>query len=323
MRIEEDETKTETPNIEDTDQQIETDIEEEIETEAADKGENTSDDDAEDDTKPKPKADAEDDDEEEDWSVTIGEDEPEDEEEDADDKPKDKGENQTFREVRKKLREAQRENKRLRRQSETKTAEAQLPALGEKPTLQEFGYDEEKYEAELLAYSERKRQHDAKREEIKTRNANAQKRHEGRLAKYNTRREEITADAPDFEDAEETVIATFDDTKQAILVTATTDPAVMVLALGQRPKMLEKLNAIEDPIEFAATLARMEGSLKVKGSKSKRAAPERRVKRTSAKTGGVGDTKLEQLRAEANRTGDMTKVMAYKRDLKRQANRKK
>ena len=284
---------------------------------AAPEGENTDDDD-------KPKDEDDGDDGLKDWSVTIGEEEP-DEDLDGDDldAPKDKGDSSVIRDMRKKLKAAERENRRLQEERQVK-AETKLPALGKKPELQDFDYDEDEFEEALLKHADLKRQHDAEAEKIKVRQENLQKTYDKRLSTYRGRVEELVADAPEIEEAEETVRAAFDRSQQTVLIQAAEDPAVMVLALGQRPKILEKLKAIDDPVILAATIARMEKDLTVKGSKSMKTKPkpERRVKSGSGKTGGVGDTKLERLRAEAAKTGDMTKVTQYKREL-RQANRKK
>jgi hypothetical protein len=51
-------------------------------------------------------------------------------------------------------------------------------------------------------------------------------------------------------------------------------------------------------------------------SRKPSAAPEQIVSGNAPKSGTVDNT-LERLRAEAERTGDLTKVMAYKRQQKR------
>lgn len=311
-------------NIEAEDELIDTNGNED--EDAANKGENDDIEDSDSDDTAKKSDDSDDGD---DWSVTIGDDDP-DPEDDLDDDPENPNveaaesprESSVIRDLRKQLRKAKREVKSQKRAQNAK-AEDQLPELGDKPTMESCGFDDEKYEADMVKYLDAKKQHDQAKAKIKDRQDRAQKAHEDRLSRYAARKTEIAETNPEIEDAEEAVIQAFDDTKQAILVTAATDPTVMVLALGQSPKMLEKLNAIADPIEFAATVARMEGNLTVKGTKSKRTAPEKRVRRGSAPTKGVGDTKLERLRVTAAKTGDMTPVIEYKRQLKREAKKKR
>ena len=300
--------KPEIPQDDDTNQEVETGVvEEETETQTVEDDETQGDETGDKDTEAKTK-----DEPEEDWTVTIGEPE----EEDEDDQPEKKAESSTIREMRRKLRKAQSENKRLKKDREKKDVEAELPPLGEKPTLEDFEYDEERYEEAVVAYTDRKRQHDKKASEIKTRNENAQKRHDKKLETYQARKKEIMVEVPDFEDAEDHVRNALSETNQAILVAATNDPTVMVLALGTKPKMLEKLKAIDDPIAFAAEVARLEARLKV-NDKSNRAKPERRVKRGTAATDGLSsDKQLERLEAEADKTGDRTAVQAYKRKMR-------
>ena len=253
--------------------------------------------------------------EEDDWSVTIGEEEP-DPEVDHEDEPQDKPEEtKTFRELRKKLRETQKEVKKLKRQTK-KQEEEKLPDLGEKPKLEDFDYDEEQFETAIIEYKDRERKHKAAAEEAKKRTQALQQSYDKRLEEYETRKSEIGEDVPEYDDAEDAVRSAFDVQRQSIIISATKDPAIMILALGQRPRVMQRLAAIADPIVFAAELARLEGSLQVKGTKSKRATPERRVKSgDTATTNGAGGTKLKQLEAKAAKTGDRTELQRYKREL--------
>jgi hypothetical protein len=92
-------------------------------------------------------------------------------------------------------------------------------------------------------------------------------------------------------------------------------PARIVYNLGKNTKIREKLAKIKDPLVFTKEIIKLEMANKQKSSEAP--PPERRV------SGGVGgkvarkDAHLDRLRTEAERTGDMTELLRYKRNLKR------
>ena len=80
---------------------------------------------------------------------------------------------------------------------------------------------------------------------------------------------------------------------------------------------LEKLAEITDPIKFSFAVAAFEKDIKMELKQKKPTKPETRVKGSgSAKT---GDSILEKLRREAEKTNDYTKVNAYKRKKRNQS----
>jgi hypothetical protein len=115
----------------------------------------------------------------------------------------------------------------------------------------------------------------------------------------------------DFDDAESVVSDMMDTTKQGIIISGAENPAHVVYALGRHPDHAKRLAEIEDPIQFAFAVAKMEAQLKVSPRKAK-APPEKKMSGTGRVSGTVDNT-LDRLRDEAMKTGDMSKVMAYKR----------
>lgn len=116
-----------------------------------------------------------------------------------------------------------------------------------------------------------------------------------------------------FEDAEDAVKESLNQTQQGILLVAMEPKkaALMVFALGNSPKKLKELSAITDPIKFTVAVTKLESEMKV--SKTKAApAPERVVRGNVAGAAPV-DSQLERLRAEARKTGDFTKVIDFQR----------
>ena len=89
----------------------------------------------------------------------------------------------------------------------------------------------------------------------------------------------------------------------------------MVYALGRTPKKLQELASIKDPVKFAVAVGKLETEVKVTSRKSTKPAPETSVKGGSSSASASTAT-LDRLRAEAAKTGDLSKVVAYKRQMK-------
>jgi len=115
----------------------------------------------------------------------------------------------------------------------------------------------------------------------------------------------------DFDDAEAVAQELFSVTQQGVMLQGADNAALVIYALGKNPKKAKELSEIKDPVKFAFAVAKLEKELKVTNRKSV-PPPERIVSGTGRVSGSV-DSTLERLRDEASRTGDMTKVMAYRR----------
>lgn len=212
------------------------------------------------------------------------------------------------RELIRKQRELEAENARL------KGGATHAPALdpGPKPTLAGCDYDEEKFATALDAWHGKKAAADRQREQAEAADARARQAWQERLAVYQRAGRELKV--RDFEDAEAAAQDVLSVTQQGVILSGAENPALVVYALGKTPKKAAELAAIQDPVKFAFAVAKLETQLKVT---TKRAAPppEKTVKPGGAGAAAVGNT-LERLREEAARTGDMTKVLAYKRQMR-------
>lgn len=217
-----------------------------------------------------------------------------------------------IRELRARNREQARELETLRRQS---APQPQKIEVGEKPSLESCDFDTDRFEAEYVAWTGRKA--DAERQEADAQKSLAaqQEAWNKRLAAMEAQKVELPAKA--YEQALKEVKSIFDEQQQAMIVRATKNPARMVLALGRMPEKAAELAKISDPVELIAELARLEGKLTVT-TQRKAPAPEQIV-RGSAPLSRGADKHLERLEAEAERTGDRTKVVAYKREQKAKA----
>ena len=88
------------------------------------------------------------------------------------------------------------------------------------------------------------------------------------------------------------------------------NPALVIYALGKNPKKAKELADIKDPVKFAFAVAKLEKELKVTNRRA--APPPERVVSGTGRSSGAVDSTLERLREDAARTGNMTKVIAYK-----------
>jgi hypothetical protein len=197
-----------------------------------------------------------------------------------------------------------------------KPPEAQGIEVGEKPTLESCDYDESAFETALDAWKDRARLADeAKTKAQKDAQAN-QAAWAEEMADFG--RKKAALKARDFEAAEEDVVAGRSLSQQAIVIKASEDAAKVIYALGKHPSKLATLAAIQDPIKFAVAVSKLEGTLKVSISNRSAPPPEGTV-RGSAPISRQADKHLERLEAEAERTGDRTRVVQYKRQIRAKA----
>ena len=219
------------------------------------------------------------------------------------------------KELRKSHRELQRKNRELEAKLTTQV-EVKPTALGQKPTLDGCDYDSERYEAELESWYERKRQVDAEQAKARDAEEALNRQSKSKLDAYGKARAELKV--RDYEDAEETVAQHLDINQQWVIIKGTDNPALVVYAIGKNPAKAKELASIKDPIEFAFAVARLEKDLKVSNRLKKAPDPEKVVTGNGRISGAI-DSELERLRAKAEKTGDLTEIMRYKRKLKQKS----
>lgn len=239
--------------------------------------------------------------------VTIGEEAPPTEEDEHAQAP------EWVRELRKKNREDQKRIRELEEQLKAnQTAETKPAALGKKPTLEDCDYDSERFEQELTAWHERKRQQDQAATEARKAEEAQQEAWKKKLEGYGTAKAALKV--KDFDDAEAALQDHLNVTQQGIIVQGSENPALVVYALGKNPKKAKELGSITDPVKFAFAVAKLETQLKVTNRKAP-PPPEKTVQGTGGTSGSV-DSTLDRLRAEAEKTGDYSKVVAHRRKQK-------
>lgn len=192
--------------------------------------------------------------------------------------------------------------------------------VGPKPTMADCGYDEEEFEKKLDEWHERRRKAEARQslsEEAQQKEHEAWKQELGRV-------ERQKADLPyaDADDAFDTVRAALNTVQQAVIVKASDNAARVIYALSKNPERLAELAAVEDPLKLAATVARLEGQLKV--VKRRRAPEPEKVEKGSGRISKTSSDKtLADLEKKAEKTGDRTALIAYRREQRQKESGKK
>lgn len=237
--------------------------------------------------------------------VTIGGEAVDDETEDVARAP------EWVRDLRKQNREKDRVIRDLQQKVAAATPAPQAVTLGVKPTLESSDYNETKYETDLEAWHARKREVE---DQQRTRDETEKKSRDAWQSKLNDYSKAKTAlKVKDFVDAEDSAKEIFSVVQQGVILNGAENAAVLIYALGKNPKKAKEMATITDPVKFAFAVAKLETQLKVTPRKLA-PTPERTVR--GGATGAAIDSALSRLEAEADKTGDRTKVAAYHRNKK-------
>lgn len=214
--------------------------------------------------------------------------------------------------------------RRLREENRRKDAELralranqpqpQVIEVGEKPTLQSCDYDEERFETELDGWKDRTAKKAQAEVAAQRTQAAQQEAWNKELAEVETQKSQLKV--KDYDQAAEIVQSTFDLQQQALIVRASVNKARMVYALGKSPAKAAELAKITDPVKFIAEVARMEGKVTVQ---RKSAPPPEQIVRGSAQLSKQVDKEDQRLSAEAEKTGNYTRLFAYRQKQRSRA----
>lgn len=240
--------------------------------------------------------------------VTIGEDSPPQDDDEFDGKPAP----QWVKDLRKRNRELERELKQSKEKPQTETKQEQIK-LGEKPKLEQYGYDEEQYAEALDIWYESKAKFDKQQAELETEQKKQQEQFQAVLNSYEEKKKQLKV--RNFDDAEHEITDKLSVNQQALILEGADNPALVVYALGTSKDRLTELAKITNPAKFAFAVAKLEMQMKATKRKAN-TAPEKKVSGAGSVSGTV-DSTLERLRAEAAKSGDYTKVIAHKKQMKR------
>lgn len=212
------------------------------------------------------------------------------------------------KELRRTNRELLREKKELEQQLRAQTTETKPVTLGTKPTLESCDFDSDRFETELTAWHDRRRQADQEQQAQQDASKKQEEAWQGTLANYGKLKAEIKV--KDFQEAEQEAQGVLSQTQQGIILQGAANPALVIYALGKNPKKAKELAAISDPVKYAFAIANLEAQLKV--TTRKPATEPEKVVTGSGRVSGTVDSTLERLREDASKTGDFSKVLAYK-----------
>lgn len=206
--------------------------------------------------------------------------------------------NSVMRHLRTKIKE---KNKRIKElESYTATSSQKNQQEISKPKLQDFDYDEEKYEEALSVYYKEKSAADKK-----------QKQFDQKLAEYRKKMDELPYKNKDI--AEETARSALNETQQSLIVAASKGAAAkIVYAIGSNKSIADKVASIKDPVEFVAEIVRLEGRIKEQ-RRSSAPPPAKGVKQSTTVSLEAKQKQLEKLRELARKTGDSTPVINFRK----------
>lgn len=220
----------------------------------------------------------------------------------------------------KELRQSQRELKRQNRELQEKLAakeapqqQAQALVLGPEPQMEDddVDWDADKYKAKLVKWYETKRQIEEQEQSVQRQQEEQRQAWQKQLDAHQAKRQALKF--KDYDEAEDVVRENFDVTQQGIIVQGAENSALVTYALGKNPKRAAELASIKDPIKFAFAVARLEAKLGTQSKKPSTTPEKVPSGQGRVVSGASGDATLDRLREEAARTGDMSKVHAYKR----------
>lgn len=214
------------------------------------------------------------------------------------------------KDLRKKNRELEKELRNLRKAEPSN--ESNPLQLGKKPTIEECDYDTELFEDKLSTWFENKRAFDLQEQQKQVEADKKAKEWQAVKSDYDTKKAQLKVS--DYELAEDVVVDTLDVVQQNIIMSGAKDSALLVYALGKNPKKAKEMSEIKDPVKFAFAIARLENELKVTTRKAP--PPEKTVSSGGTPKSSNSDKTLERLRDEAIKSGDMSKLVAYKNQLK-------
>lgn len=185
--------------------------------------------------------------------------------------------------------------------------------LGKKPVLEDYEWDAAKFTQALDDWYARKQQLEVKQREQQTKEEREQAAWQAKLNAYEESKAKLAVE--DYEEAESFIKDTFSVTQQAVIVKSSKNPAQLVYVLSKYPSKAKEFASITDPVEFAWAMSELETKVKVDRKNGTTPRPESipSGSGTGISSTTSSDAKLDKLRAEAERTGDYSKVVAYKK----------
>lgn len=218
-------------------------------------------------------------------------------------------------ELRKAYRDLKRENRELRQKLAPVEKADQVEEVGPEPEMddEDVDYDKDAFKRKWSAWTARKQAADARRQAAQDAEKKAQEQWQATLDTH--AKHKAALKVPDYDDAEAAAAELLSVTQRGIIVTGADNSAAVLYALGKNPAKAKELAAITDPSKFAFAVGKLESKLTITPRKAAPPAPERTVAGSASVSGAV-DSKLAALEAEADKTGDRSKILAYRKQLR-------
>lgn len=223
---------------------------------------------------------------------------------------------QWVKDLRKSEKELKRKVKELEAQSQAKSEPvSEELTLPEMPKIddQDIDYDQDIFAQRMQDWVAQRDKYQEQKATKLAEHENQQKAWQGVLNSYEQKKADLKV--KNFDEAEFEITEKLDQTQQAVILQGMENPALVVYALGSNNAKLDELSKIKDPIKFAVAVAKLETQLKTVKRKAT-TAPEKKINSTGSLS-GTHDSTLERLRQEAEKTGDYSKVSAYKRQSRK------
>lgn len=224
-----------------------------------------------------------------------------------------KRERAEIREIRKQERARERRIKELESELSIHRKPQEIQ-LGEKPTLESTGYDTDEFERQLTDWHNKKIQFDQQEQAKKAEQEKVVQQWQDRVKSYEAKKTAIKAKVHDYDEAEEIARDALNQTQLGILISGAENPELLTYHLGKNPAKAKELAAIQDPIQFAFKLAKIDAQVKVQQRKPI-TSPEKKVE-GSAPLSGIVDAKEAELEKKALKTGDRTELIQYRKSKK-------
>lgn len=210
--------------------------------------------------------------------------------------------NDLIRHLRKEIRD--RDRKLAQRAAAEPEAEI---VVGDRPKLADFDWDEERFEAAIDAYEQRKEAARAQAE--KRQQAQQQQQAEWQKVTDAYAAKKAALRYPDKEEAERRAFSELSEMQQFVIAKVATDPALLVYALGKNPSRLSKLAGMENFLELAAEIGRMGAQMT---TKKRSAAPEPDRPERGSVARLSGDKALNAAYSKGSKNGDFSAAVRLK-----------
>lgn len=213
------------------------------------------------------------------------------------------------------LRKQSKEDKRRIKELEAELSTHRKPPeieLGEMPTMDDAGWDEPTHREMVKDWMQKKEIFDQQQKAIKDEQERDQKHWQQRVENYNSKKAETKKKVRDFDEAEEIARDTLSPIQQNMIIAGADNPELLIYHLGKNPQKAKELSGITDPVQFAFKAGKIDAQLKVQARKPS-TSPERKI--SGSGTYSTTDKRLQELEQEADRTGDRTELVNYKKSL--------